>query len=63
MLAIAVLIFEPVTAENGLLSSWSMSSVVSKTIIVPLRVPHEKYTAKRVICNLFSDFTWLKSSD
>ncbi|CAH3141647.1 unnamed protein product [Porites lobata] len=28
MLAIAVLIFEPVTAENGLLSSWSMSSVL-----------------------------------
>ena len=36
MLAIAVLIFEPVTAENGLLSSWSMSSVVSKSIILPL---------------------------
>jgi len=29
MLAIAILFFEPVTAENGLLTSWSMSSVVS----------------------------------
>lgn len=28
MLAVAVLIFEPITAENGLLSSWSMSSVL-----------------------------------
>ena len=36
MLAIAVLIFEPVTAENGLLSSWSMSSVVRKSSILPL---------------------------
>ena len=30
MLAVAVLIFEPITAESGLLSSWSMSSLVSE---------------------------------
>ena len=29
LLAIAVLIFEPVTAERGLLASWSWSSLVS----------------------------------
>ena len=29
MLAVAVLIFEPITAENGLLSFWSFSSLVS----------------------------------
>ena len=30
MLAVAVLIFEPITAESGLLSSWSMSSLVNE---------------------------------
>ena len=29
LLAIAVLVFEPVTAEKGLLAAWSFSSVVS----------------------------------